>query len=132
MRRFVPESHARIARELLNQSYANGEGSVEAFEDWWLALHADAEYDPGLCFVAWNAEEDTLAAFAQCWTHGFVKDLAVAAAYRRRGLGRATIEEISRRFAARGCRQLDLKVVPENVTAICFYKSLGFYPVSDA
>lgn len=132
IRRFIPALHAPAARALLNHSYATGAGHVEIFDEWWPALEADKEYDPELCFVAENVEDGALAAFAQCWTSGFVKDFAVATAFRRRGLGRAMMEEISSRFAARGCVRLDLRVVPVNVAAIRFYRLLGFYPVSDA
>ena len=39
---FVPERHARKARALLKESYASGDGDVQAFEDWWRALQAEA------------------------------------------------------------------------------------------
>jgi ribosomal protein S18 acetylase RimI-like enzyme len=130
--RFVPDLHARAARALLNDSYVSGAGQTQTFDDWWPALESDAEYDPQLCFIVEDTESGSLAAFAQCWTSGFVKDIAVASSFRRRGLGRAMLHEISGRFAARGCTQLDLKVVADNVPAIHFYKSIGFEIVDGA
>lgn len=129
IRGFVPECHARAARALLNDSYATGAGQVEAFDDWWSALQTDPEYASELCVVVEDAEVGALAGFAHCWTSAFLKDIVVAPLYRRRGLGRSMLQEISNRFVARGCSHLDLKVVPENVTAIRFYRSLGFQPV---
>jgi ribosomal protein S18 acetylase RimI-like enzyme len=131
MRRFVPVLHAREARALLNDSYATGAGQVQSFDAWWAALQADAEYDPDLCFVAEDAETNALAAFAVCWTSAFVKDIAVSSVYRRRGLGRAMIGTITSRLAARGFGQLTLKVVPENISAIAFYRALGFEPAEE-
>lgn len=131
LRPFLPERHARAARALLNDSYADGAGQVAAFEDWWPALQADSEYDPALCFAV-EDEAGALVAFAQCWTSGFVKDIAVASGHRRRGIGRALLEEIARIFFARVEPYLDLKVVAGNAGAIAFYQSLRFVVVEEA
>ena len=32
---FDPQQHAQDARRLLNAAYANGEGTVLEFEEWW-------------------------------------------------------------------------------------------------
>src|SRR5262245_61080438 len=106
LRPFIPERHARAARALLNESYAEGEGQVTPFEYWWPELKADSEYDAALCFPV-EDESGALAAFAQCWTSAFVKDIAIAPAYRRRGIGKALVAEIARSFIARGASHLD-------------------------
>jgi ribosomal protein S18 acetylase RimI-like enzyme len=127
---FEPQHHARAARDLLNIAYAAGGGDVLAFEDWWPALLADPEYRPELCFVALDAETGELAGFAQCWSLGFIKDIAIAARWRRRGLGRALMLEIFRNFQARGIYEVDLKVAADNPSrAVGFYEELGMVEV---
>lgn len=123
---FAPERHARKARALLNESYASGGGDVQAFEDWWPALQADAECDVDLCFVVEDEKSNLLAAFAHCWTSAFIKDIAVAPSYRNHGVARGLLQAISIRFAARGHSHLDLKVISDNAPAIELYRSLGF------
>lgn len=123
---FQPHRHARAARTLLNDAYRDGGGDVLAFEAWWPALSADPEYRPDLCFVALDARTGTLAGFAQCWSLGFVKDIAVMPAWRRHGLGRALMQQIFRTFQARGIFEVDLKLAADNPSgAAAFYARLG-------
>ena len=123
---FEPQRHARAARALLNIAYTPGGGDVLAFEAWWPALIADPEYRPDLCFIALDSGTGELAGFAQCWSLGFVKDIAIAARWRGRGLGRALMVEVFRTFQARGIFELDLKVAADNPSdAAGFYEGLG-------
>tara|TARA_R110002051_G_scaffold48299_2_gene94923 strand:- start:13438 stop:13938 length:501 start_codon:yes stop_codon:yes gene_type:complete len=129
---FDPLHHGRAARALLNDAYAPGGGDVLAFEDWWPALSADPEYRPDLCFVALDAASGELAGFAQCWSLGYIKDIAVAPARRRHGLGRALMQKIFRTFQARGIFEVDLKVAADNPSgAAGFYARLGMVEVTD-
>jgi len=129
LRAFTPARHAVKARALLNESYASGGGDVQAFEDWWPALQADAEYDQELCFIVEDERTNLLVAFAQCWTSAFVKDIAVAPSYRKQGVARGLLKAITICFAARGYEHLDLKVMADNAPAIELYRSLGFMMV---
>tara|TARA_R110002073_G_scaffold303658_1_gene472103 strand:- start:3342 stop:3818 length:477 start_codon:yes stop_codon:yes gene_type:complete len=127
---FDQQGHARAARNLLNTAYAEGGGDVLAFKDWWPALAADPEYRPDLCFIALDAGTGEPAGFAQCWSLGFVKDIAVAARWRGRGLGRALMTEIFKTFQARGIYEVDLKVAAGNPSgAAHFYQSLGMVEI---
>lgn len=129
---FSPLQHARQARDLLNAAYHDGGGETESFENWWPRLSADPEFDDALCFVAIAEEDVTLAGFAQCWTSSFVKDIAVAAQWRRRALGRALMQRVFQAFKARGADHVDLKVEAGNPHgADAFYRSLGMQPVED-
>lgn len=128
---FEPERHARAARALLNIAYTPGGGDVIAFEDWWPTLAADPEYRPDLCFIALDAGAGLPAGFAQCWSLGFVKDIAIAARWRGRGVGRAMMLEIFRTFQARGIYEIDLKVAANNPSgAARFYEGLGMVEVN--
>jgi ribosomal protein S18 acetylase RimI-like enzyme len=123
---FDAAQHAQAARALLNDAYRKGGGAVEDFGAWWPALMSDSEFDPALCFVALDKEDGVIAAFAQCWTSGFVKDIAVAAPWRRKGLGRALMHRIFQAFKSRGAAQVELKVQADNPHgALAFYASLG-------
>ncbi|MFW6027727.1 MAG: GNAT family N-acetyltransferase, partial [bacterium] len=72
-----------------------------------------------------------MAASAHCWTTGFIKDIAVAPAYRRRGVGRALMAEIFRAFHRRGAAWVDLKVQADNHSAIAFYEAIGMVIVGE-
>jgi ribosomal protein S18 acetylase RimI-like enzyme len=130
LKNFTP-GLAGDAHALLQLAYADGGGSVPAFEEWWTRLSGDGEYDPSLCFLACDADGN-LAGFAQCWTLGFVKDFVVHPRHRRRGIGRVLLLHVFHVFQARGTQAVDLKVQADNPGALRFYESLGMLRVSDA
>lgn len=109
---------------------------VEAFDDenpdfvaWWRNLSGDAEYDPELIFLAVDGQ-GRLAAAAQCWTSGFVKDLATACFARGLGLGQALMLTVFAAFERRGAAHVDLKTsVIENAAAVRLYRRLGMAEV---
>lgn len=114
---------ARDAHALLETAYASGGGRVPDFENWWTALSSDAEYAPDLCFPV-RDRGGQLAAFAQCWTSGFVKDFAVHPDWQRRGIGRALLLHVFQVFRMRGAIAVSLKVEADNARALQFYQSL--------
>lgn len=126
---FMPDDHARRIHSLLVTAYAHGGGSVAAFDVWWPRLRGDAQFDPALCLVAVNENND-VAGVAQCWTSAFIKDLAVAPAYRRQGLGAALLHEACRVFRERGAAFIELKVEADNPSgALLLYRAHGFEEV---
>jgi len=128
---FDPGRHAESARALLNEAYAAGGGQIRPFPEWWAEISRDREYDQSLCFAAVSDEMSELAAFAHCWTTAFIKDIAVAPMFRRRGVGRALLAEVFRTFHRRGAASVDLKVQADNPSgATAFYQSLGMFIVS--
>lgn len=99
------------------------------FERWWAWLSGDAEYDPALVFMAWDADGN-LAAAAQCWTSGFVKDLATAPRARGNGIGEALMLTAFAAFKVRGLGRVDLKTSTiENAAAVRLYTRLGMTEV---
>jgi ribosomal protein S18 acetylase RimI-like enzyme len=115
---------------LLELAYADSEGSVSSFEEWWPSLAQDSEYDPTLCFLACD-RAGSLVGFAQCWTTAFVKDLVVHPRYRRRGIGRALLLHIFSVFQRRGFPAVDLKVLINNRSgAVQLYESLGMFLIA--
>ena len=100
-------------------------GSVAPCADWLGNLTADAEYDPALCVPAVTAD-GSVVGFVQCWTPGFIKDLAVAKAHRVKGVGAALVTHALGLFSARGLPHVDLKVETAEWPARRLYARLGF------
>jgi ribosomal protein S18 acetylase RimI-like enzyme len=122
---FSPED-ARAVHSLLEAGYAKGGGGVTAFDQWWPGIESDSEYDPDLCLLA-KAEDGTPVGFCLIWSSAFIKDLVVAAAWRKHGLGTALLGEAFHRLAARGAREVALKVEADNPSgAERLYRALGF------
>lgn len=56
---------------------------------------------------------------------GYVRNVIVDRSARRRGLGRAVMQEAARRFRAAGCTRWCLNVHPDNHAAVALYRSFG-------
>mgnify|MGYP002277826762 CR=1 FL=1 len=125
-RKFVL-SDAAALHALLAEAYEDGGGAIGPLSDWRPALLGDAEFDPALAFLAEEESTGRIAGAALCWTPGFVKDVAVARTARRRGLASALMQAAFAAFRARGLSHVDLKVRPDNASAIALYRSLGMY-----
>jgi ribosomal protein S18 acetylase RimI-like enzyme len=113
---------------LLDSSYRNGFGAVPPFAQWWLAVTADAEFDPDLVFIA-LADTGALAGMALCWSSAFIKDLAVAEDHRGKGVGAALLRSAFAAFQRHGASHVDLKVMAGNAAALRLYQSLGMTEV---
>jgi ribosomal protein S18 acetylase RimI-like enzyme len=112
--------------ELLDHAFPGG--LIPPFRVWLGNLVADTEYDPDLCVPAVGTD-GRVAGFIQCWTSGFIKDLAVAPAFRERGLGAALMRHAFALFATRGMAHVDLKVQASAQTARRLYERLGMVEV---
>ena len=118
----------RLVHALLDLAFTGG--LIAPFEDWYGNLTSDSEFDPALCIPA-LAADGSVAGYAQCWTPGFVKDLAVAPDHRGEGLGTALMLHVFALFAARGTAYVDLKVEHSEVPARRLYARLGMIEVED-
>jgi ribosomal protein S18 acetylase RimI-like enzyme len=128
LRAFTPKDASAVHR-LMRIAYAEGGGSVGAFDDWWPRLRDDDEFDANLCFLAVDGGGEIVGA-AQCWTSAFVKDLVVHPDARRRGLGEALLLTAFEAFRRRGAAHVDLKVEADNPSgAARLYRRLGMTPV---
>jgi len=122
---FDAGKHAADVHQLLTKAFAQGGGSVAPFDAWWATLCGDPEFDPALVFVAVDGEE-RIAGVAQCWTSAFIKDLAVASEWRRRGLGQALLLHAFECFRQRGAPHVELKVEIDNPSgAVRLYQRMG-------
>ena len=57
---------------------------------------------------------------------GWMYSLAVAAQFRRRGLGRQLVSYLEQRLAEMGCLKINLQVVATNAAVVGFYEKLGY------
>nr|WP_314258481.1 GNAT family N-acetyltransferase [uncultured Devosia sp.] len=113
---------------LLADAYGNGFGSVPAFEQWWPAISGDDEYDPALLLIAADHNDQPIG-LALCWNSGFIKDLAVAPAWRGRGIAEALLATAFNAFRRRGLLHVDLKVMSANENARRLYHRVGMVEV---
>jgi ribosomal protein S18 acetylase RimI-like enzyme len=124
LRPFDAERDAADAHACLVEAFAGSDERVAPFEEWRPWLLGDPSYDSALVFLA--EADGEVAGLAQCWTEGFVKDLAVRPAHRGRGLGEALLRAVFAEFARRGVVRIRLKVDAGNPTgAVRFYRRVG-------
>jgi ribosomal protein S18 acetylase RimI-like enzyme len=128
VRAFTVEDAPAVHR-LMQLAYAQGGGSVDAFDEWWPAVRDDGEFDVALCLLAID-EAGAIVGAAQCWTSAYVKDLVVHPDARRKGLAEALLLTVFQAFRRRGATRVDLKVEMDNPTgAVRLYRRLGMYEV---
>jgi ribosomal protein S18 acetylase RimI-like enzyme len=92
------------------------------------------ERNPGLSCVARDTEradgQEIVAAVlcSQDGRRGCLSRLAVAPAYRQRGLGRQLVDRCCAQLAAAGIRRCTIHVFADNRDGIAFWERLGFAP----
>lgn len=124
----LAEAEPGALHAILAEAYANGFGSVPPLQTWWSTLTADSEFDADLVIIAANSAGQPIG-LAQCWTSGFIKDLAVAPDWRGKGIGETLLRQVSWVLQQRGLAAVELKVVAENTHAIALYRRLGMSQV---
>jgi mycothiol synthase len=123
-RAFDPARDAEAVHDCLVEAFAGSDERVMPYAEWRPWLLSDPSYDPALVLIA--ESDGAVAGVAQCWTEGFVKDLAVRPAFRGRGLGEALLRAAFAELARRGVREVRLKVDADNPTgAVRLYRRVG-------
>jgi len=123
---YRPELAASV-HHLMEMGYREGGGRVSELDVWQQRFETDPEYDPGLCFIALDAEG--IVAVCQCWTSAYIKNLVVHPRAQGQGLGRALLLNAFRLFQQRREGYVDLKVLEDNERARRLYESVGMYVV---
>ncbi|MEJ5059190.1 MULTISPECIES: GNAT family N-acetyltransferase [unclassified Pseudomonas] len=123
---YRPELAAAV-HHLMELGYRDGGGRVAELEVWQQRFETDPEYDPGLCFIAMDAEG--IVAVCQCWTSAYIKNLVVHPRAQGQGLGRALLLNAFKVFQQRREGFVDLKVLEDNLRARQLYESVGMYVV---
>jgi hypothetical protein len=57
---------------------------------------------------------------------GWIYRLAVAADFRRRGVGTALVAHVEQALQKRGCLKINLQVLASNAETVAFYEKLGY------
>jgi ribosomal protein S18 acetylase RimI-like enzyme len=125
IRTFFPEE-AETVKELLDLAYAEEpDFRKQPLTEWQSFMLGDPSFEAESWFVV-EAPDGSLAAAALNWKDGFVKDLVVHPAYRRRGLGAALLRHTFRHFKERGLDRVSLKTDSRNTSqAWRLYERLG-------
>ena len=87
--------------------------------------------DPDLFLIAENGDEligTIIGGFDG--RRGMIYHLAVASAYRERGVGSQLLAEVEKRLRAKGCLKCYLLVLVDNVEAAVFYEHHGWQHMS--
>jgi ribosomal protein S18 acetylase RimI-like enzyme len=124
-RTFRLEEATRV-KGLLDVAYAEEpDFTKEPFVEWERFMLGGSSFEPESWFVV-EAPDGSLAAAALNWKEGYVKDLVVHPAHRRRGLGAALLQHVFRHFKARGMERVTLKTDARNTSqAWRLYERVG-------
>lgn len=102
------------------------------FSDPWSEKSVASELENELALWLVALEGDTVAGYVGSQTvmgETDMMNIAVAPAFRRKGIARALIQALLRELARRGSRCLTLEVRASNAPARALYESLGFAQV---
>jgi len=105
----------------------------EEHERWMHLVKNNDDFDPTLCYLAWDG--DQLAGASICWPHshedrqmGWVEELGVRRPWRKKGLGLALLHHSFAEFYRREKHSVGLGVDAENLTgALRLYERAGMH-----
>ena len=128
VRSFDEERDDRAVHALIQDAFGDNERHVpESFEEWHAFMIDREAFEPGLWFLA-EADGELVGAVL-CPNYedeGWIRQLAVARDWRRRGLGRALLRQAFGEFHRRGRNRVGLVVDSWNRTgAKEFYERAG-------
>jgi mycothiol synthase len=120
----------RAIHRLVETAFARP-GRTPTTLDQWQGLMQRADlYDPDLWFLAMSGGEIAGVCLSFAYpTTGWVRQLAVAETWRRKGLGAALLQHAFALFRERGYDRAGLAVDAENENALRFYQRAGLRPV---
>lgn len=127
LRPFVPKRDARAVFEVIEGAFQDHwEYTPEEFAEWCYWTIEQAEFDPSLFLIAWAGDQPVGGALCHAGPPGWVNTLAVARAFRGRGLGFALLQHAFGELSRRGLRRVGLAVDSHNPTgATRLYQRAG-------
>ena len=130
-RPFDPDLHGPAVHAAFEEAFVSEWGhQPQAYTEWFeKKIVAHTRFDPELVVVVWDGDEVAGLSFnydKRMGDWGWIANLAVRPAWRRRGLGLALLQESFRRFAEHGEATVALGVDSENPTgATRLYERAG-------
>jgi mycothiol synthase len=130
VRTAVPEQEGRAIHRLVETAFARPGRTATTYEEWTHLMMRDDILDPDLWFLAVAGEELAGACLSFAYPDiGWVRQLAVAEAWRRKGIGTALLRHAFGVFRERGHVRAGLAVDGENPNAYAFYEQVGMQRV---
>jgi ribosomal protein S18 acetylase RimI-like enzyme len=118
VRTFDQERDTRAVYALVQDAFGDNERhTAESFEEWQAFMIDREAFEPGLWFIAESKGE--IVGCVLCPNYedeGWVRQLAVAREWRRRGLGTALLRQAMSELSRRGRREIGLVVDSGNRT----------------
>jgi mycothiol synthase len=130
VRTAVPEQEGRAIHRLIEAAFARPGRMATTYEEWTgLMMPADI-LNPDLWFLAVAGEGIVGACLCFAYPElGWVRQLAVAEGWRRKGIGTALLYHAFGVFRERGYDRAGLAAESDNPDAIAFYEQLGMQRV---
>jgi mycothiol synthase len=126
LRNIDPDQDAQTVHALIESAFARPDRTPTSFEEWKKLMLREDIFDPGLWFLAFDGEEIVGACLGfEYGDLGWVRQLAVSEAWRRRGLGSALLLHAFNEFARRGFTKAGLGVAADNPKAYSLYEKIG-------
>jgi mycothiol synthase len=118
VRTFDQERDSRAVYALVQDAFADNERhTAESFEEWQAFMIDREAFEPGLWFIAESKGEIVGCVLCPNYDEeGWIRQLAVAREWRRRGLGTALLRQAMTEFSRRGRREIGLVVDSWNRT----------------
>ena len=130
VRTAAPEQEGRAIHRLIEAAFARPGRTATTYDEWTgLMMRADI-LDPDLWFLAVAGE--AIVGACLCFAYpeqGWVRQLAVAERWRRKGIGTALLYHAFGVFHERGYDRAGLATESDNPDAIAFYEQLGMQRV---
>jgi GNAT superfamily N-acetyltransferase len=126
----VPGQDDRAIHELIQAAFDRPGRTPQPFEDWQPFMMRSDIFQPGLWFLAIAGGE--IVGACLCFEYpdlGWVRQLGVAEAWRRKGLGRALLLHAFGEFQRRGFHKVGLTVASNNPDAHAFYATVSMEPL---
>lgn len=117
------EAHRLLVQSYTGQTYNGQHDDIPDYQTWLTALQTDPEYNPDLCYTAWD--DQGMVGFVQGWTSAFIRDLVVHPRARHQGIGLNLLSHVFEIFRQRKEAWVDLKVMENNFSARCLYEKAG-------
>ena len=120
------DEDVRPVHQLVETAFARPGRTPRNFEDWQSAMQRPELYLPALWFLAEKGDE--LIGVALCFDYGgegWVRQLAVAPQYQKRGIGKTLLHHLFQQFQQRGSQRVGLAVDGTNLNAMQFYEKVG-------